>query len=163
MHNHSFICEIRALMSLIKAFIIKMRKTVEIDGTINTPGIEFRSGKLSITGRSILENSTLFYQPLCDLLEEYDRRNGKLTQVDLNFEYLNCSSTRCLAAMLRTLEKIFKGGNIFVINWYYTCDDESMRDTGQVMKSLTSIPFNILEICNGSLQRYGQAQHSAVK
>jgi hypothetical protein len=121
---------------------------MEIDGTKNTPWVHFRSGKLSITGRSILEDSNLFYQPLCDLLEDYTRRNGKFTQIDLNFEYLNCSSTRCLATMLSVLEKLYNNGNIFVINWYYPCDDESMRDMGQIMKSLTSLPFNIIEIGN---------------
>jgi hypothetical protein len=121
---------------------------MEIDGTKNTPGVHFRSGKISISGRSILEDSNLFYQPLCDLLEDYTRRNGKFTQIDLNFEYLNCSSTRCLAEMLKKLEKLYLGGNIFTINWYYPCDDESMRDMGQIMKSLTSLPFNIIEISN---------------
>jgi hypothetical protein len=123
-----------------------MPGTLEIEGTRNTPGVHFRSGKISISGRSIMEDSKLFYQPLCDLLEEYTRRNGKFNQIDLNFEYLNCSSTRCLSEMLKVLEKLFMDGNIFIINWYYPYDDESMRDMGQIMKSLTSIPFNIIEI-----------------
>jgi hypothetical protein len=123
---------------------------MEIDGTKTTPGVHFRSGKISITGRSILADSRLFYQPLCDLLEDYSRRNGKFTQIDLTFEYLNCSSTRCIAEMLKVLEKLYIGGNIFNINWYYPGDDESMRDMGQIMKSLTSIPFNIIEISNGN-------------
>ncbi|MGF1585737.1 MAG: DUF1987 domain-containing protein [Bacteroidales bacterium] len=122
--------------------------TLEIDGTINTPGVHFSCGKISISGRSILADSTLFYRPLCDLLEDYARRNGKFTQIDLSFEYLNCSSTRCIAAMLRKLEKVYKGGNIFVINWYYPGDDESMREMGTIMKSLTKIPFNVIETSN---------------
>ena len=119
---------------------------VEINGTNNTPGVHFSSGKISISGRSILADSALFYQPLCDLLEDYARCKGKFTQIDLSFEYLNCSSTRCIAAMLRKLEKVYMGGNIFVINWYYPGDDESMRDMGTVMKSLTNIPFNVIEM-----------------
>jgi hypothetical protein len=39
------------------------------------------------------------------ILEDYTRRNGKITQIDLKFEYINSSSTRCIAAMLIALEK----------------------------------------------------------
>lgn len=121
----------------------KTRK-MEIEGTVKTPEVHFSSGRISISGRSILEDSSNFYRSLSDLLDDYSRRSGKISQIDLYFEYLNCSSTRSLATMLKELEKIYESGNTFVINWYYCYDDESMSEIGHVMKSITRIPFNII-------------------
>jgi hypothetical protein len=119
---------------------------VEIEGTIKTPEVHFENGKIIISGRSILEDSSTFYQSLSDLLDDYTSRKGKIKQIDLRFEYINCSSTRCLADMLRKLEKVYEHGNQFIINWYYPGDDDSIKEIGLVMKSMTSIPFNIIEI-----------------
>lgn len=123
--------------------ILKVKK-MEIVGTVKTPEVHFGSGKISISGRSILEDSGSFYRSLSDLLNDYSKRSGKISQVDLYFEYLNCSSTRNVAALLKELEKIYESGNTFVINWYYCSNDESMGEIGQVMKSITRIPFNII-------------------
>ena len=117
---------------------------MEIEGTVKTPEVHFRSGKIRISGRSILEDSSNFYRSLSDLLDDYSRRSGKISQIDLYFDYLNCNSTRNLATMLKELEKIYEGGNTFVINWYYCNDDESMSEVGHMMKSITRIPFNII-------------------
>jgi hypothetical protein len=118
---------------------------VEIEGTLKTPEVHFESGKIIISGRSILEDSSTFYRSLSDLLDDYTSRQGKIKQIDLRFEYINCNSTRCLAEMLRKLEKVFEQGNQFTINWYYPEDDDSIKDIGMVMQSMTNIPFNILE------------------
>lgn len=118
---------------------------VEIDRTVKTPEVHFSSGMVSISGRSILEDSKLFYHPLTSLMENYSRCNGRIKQIDLSFEYLNGSSTRCLLSMIRVLEKVYAQDSNLVINWYYEEDDDNMKEMGQVFKSLTHLPFNILK------------------
>lgn len=120
--------------------------TVEIDGTVKTPEVLFRSGKMSISGRSILEDSALFYKPLAELLEDYKNRCGRITQIDLRFEYLNCSSTRSVVSLLGIFERFYDEGNSFPINWYYYDDDECMRETGYTLKLLSRVPINIIAI-----------------
>ena len=100
---------------------------------------------MSIAGRSILEDSNLFYKPLNDLLENCTHRCDNITRIDLNFEYLNGSSARCLVSMIHILEKVYEQGNEIIINWYFDPEDESMYEMGQLMQSMTDIPFNILE------------------
>jgi len=117
---------------------------VEIYRTVKTPEVHFRNGIISIAGRSILEESDLFYNPLSDLLQNYTSHSGKISQIDLSFEYLNGSSTRCLLSMIRILEKVYDQQGNLVINWYYEDDDDNMKDIGHIFESLTSIPFNIL-------------------
>ncbi len=117
---------------------------MDIAGTIKTPAVNIESGRMQIAGRSILEDSSLFYSPLNELLEETANHSNRITRIDLGFEYLNGSSVRCLASMIRILEKVYDQGNNIVINWYYYADDESMYDVGKLLQSLTRIPFNII-------------------
>ena len=119
---------------------------VEIDGTVKTPEVQLSGGRMYISGRSILEDSTVFYRPLAGLLEDYRKRCGPIKSIDLQFEYLNCSSKRAVVNLIGLLEKYYEEGNNFTINWYYYDDDESMRDTGHILKLLTQVPLNIIEV-----------------
>ena len=99
---------------------------------------------MRIAGRSIHENSSLFYSALNELLENPYGYSDPITQIDLSFEYLNGSSVRCLVSMIRILEKAHVQGNSIAINWFYYTDDESMYDLGKLLQSITLIPFNII-------------------
>lgn len=120
--------------------------TVEIDGTVKTPEVLFKSGKMSISGSSILEDPALFYKPLAELLENYKNRCGRITEIDLRFEYPNCSSTKSVDSLLGIFERFYDEDNGFSINWYYYDDDECMRETGYALKLLSRVPVNIIAV-----------------
>ena len=69
-----------------------------IDGTPKTPSISFdlASGVLEIKGRSIPENSIEFYKPLVDSLEKYAGSPKSATNVNIQLEYFNTSSSKCI-------------------------------------------------------------------
>ncbi|MGZ3867407.1 MAG: DUF1987 domain-containing protein, partial [Bacteroidia bacterium] len=79
-----------------------------IEGTPKTPTINFDlgSGFLEIKGRSIPENSIEFYKPLVDNLEKYADSPKPTTNVNIQLEYFNTSSSKCILDVFKKLEAI---------------------------------------------------------
>jgi hypothetical protein len=69
-----------------------------IEGTPKTPTISFdiQAGVLEIKGRSIPENSIEFYKPLVDALDKYSTAAKPATTVNIQLEYFNTSSSKCI-------------------------------------------------------------------
>jgi len=121
---------------------------ISIEGTPKTPTVSFDASKglVEIKGRSIPENSIEFYKPLVDWLEEYLNQPFEKTNVNIQLEYFNTSSSKCILDVFKKLEAIYKSGNDVVINWYYEEDDEDMLEAGEDYQSIIKIPFKMIEI-----------------
>ncbi len=119
-----------------------------IEGTPKTPTVDFNSetGVIEIKGRSIPENSIEFYKPLVDWLEDYLANPAALTNVNIQLEYFNTSSSKCILDVFKKLEAIYKSGNEVIINWHYEEDDEDMLEAGEDYQSIIKIPFKMIEI-----------------
>ena len=136
-------------------YILKSHNKIEVkmldlklEGSPKTPTIEFNSGSgyLLIKGRSIPENSIEFYKSLIEALKAYNETPQKTTKVDIQLEYFNTSSSKCILDVFKRLEKINAGDSEVVINWYYEADDEDMLEAGEDYQSITSIPFKMIEV-----------------
>lgn len=123
-------------------------KSISIPGTPKTPSVEFDAdtGKIEIKGRSIPENSIEFYKPLVDWLDEYATVAKDVTEVNIQLEYFNTSSSKCILDVFKKLENVNKSANKVEINWYYEEDDEDMLEAGEDYQSIIKIPFNMIEI-----------------
>jgi len=123
-------------------------ESISIEGTPKTPSVNFEAatGKIEVKGRSIPENSIEFYKPLVDWLEQYSANPVKLTQVNVQLEYFNTSSSKCILDVFKKLESIHKAGNEVLVNWYYEEDDEDMLEAGEDYQSIIKIPFKMIEI-----------------
>ena len=121
---------------------------INIEGTPKTPSIKFLAdeGVIEIKGRSIPENSIEFYKPLVDWLEAYAKAPLKKTQVNIQLEYFNTSSSKCILDVFKKLEAIHKSKHDVVINWYYEEDDEDMLEAGEDYESIIRVPFKMVEI-----------------
>ncbi|NLI24445.1 MAG: DUF1987 domain-containing protein [Bacteroidales bacterium] len=119
-----------------------------IEGTPKTPSVRFdaQQGLVEIKGRSIPENSIEFYKPLVDWLEKYGENPAPLTQVNIQLEYFNTSSSKCILDVFKKLEAIFKAKHDVIINWYYEEDDEDMLEAGEDYESIIRVPFKMVEI-----------------
>jgi hypothetical protein len=119
-----------------------------IEGTAKTPSVNFEAGQgtIEIKGRSIPENSIEFYKPLVDWLEEYSKSPTELTKVNIQLEYFNTSSSKCILDVFKKLEAIYKAKNEVIINWYYEEDDEDMLEAGEDYESIIRVPFKMIEI-----------------
>jgi hypothetical protein len=119
-----------------------------IEGTAKTPNVKFDGdqGFIEIKGRSIPENSIEFYKPLVDWLDRYSQCPKQTTKVNIQLEYFNTSSSKCILDVFKKLETIHKSSHEVVINWYYEEDDEDMLEAGEDYESIIRIPFKMIEI-----------------
>ena len=122
--------------------------SISIEGTPKTPtvALDTGTGTVEIKGRSIPENSIEFYKPIVEWLEDYSKKPQKLTTVNIQLEYFNTSSSKCILDVFKKLESIKKARNEVVINWYYEEDDEDMLEAGEDYESIIRIPFKMIEI-----------------
>lgn len=118
---------------------------IRIQGTPKTPTVNFISseGLLEIKGRSIPENSIEFYKPLIDWIESYAQQPNDSSNVNIQLEYFNTSSSKCILDLFKKLEAINKS---ITINWYYEEDDEDMLEAGEDYEAIINIPFKMIEI-----------------
>lgn len=118
---------------------------IRIEGTPKTPSVIFdaSSGVLEIKGRSIPENSIEFYKPLMDWIEFYASAPQERSIVNIQLEYFNTSSSKCILDLFKKLEAINKE---IVINWYYEEDDEDMLEAGEDYDAIINIPFKMIEV-----------------
>ena len=121
---------------------------INIESTPKTPSITFdlEKGFLEIKGRSIPENSIEFYKPIIESLEKYGKTPSSVTTVNIQLEYFNTSSSKCILDVFKKLETIHKGGNQLVINWHYELDDEDMLEAGEDYQAIINVPFKMIQI-----------------
>jgi hypothetical protein len=81
-----------------------------------------------------------------DWLEEYAKGPLEKTIVNVQLEYFNTSSSKCILDVFKKLEAISKAKHDVVINWYYEEDDEDMLEAGEDYESIIRVPFKMIEI-----------------
>jgi hypothetical protein len=120
---------------------------IKIEGTPKTPTVNFDadSGVLEIKGRSIPENAVEFYKPLVDWIGSYGDNAKDKTEVNIQLEYFNTSSSKCILDVFKKLESINNKSSI-VINWHYEEDDEDMLEAGEDYQAIINIPFKMIEM-----------------
>lgn len=116
-----------------------------IEGSAKTPTIEFvGEGKLLIKGRSIPENSIEFYKPIIDWIGSYGGAPQGTTEVNIQLEYFNTSSSKCILDVFKKLETL--AGTEVKVNWYYEEDDEDMLEAGEDYQAIIDLPFKMIEV-----------------
>lgn len=122
-------------------------ENISYEGTPKTPtvNLNYAAGVLEIKGRSIPENSIEFYKPIVEWLEKYSEKPQNKTVANIQLEYFNTSSSKCILDVFKKLEAIHKAGSDVVINWYYEEDDEDMLEAGEDYQSIIRVPFVMKE------------------
>ena len=123
-------------------------ESISIESTNKTPSVSLDPGRgvIEIKGRSIPENSIEFYRPIVEWLDEYIKNPNKKTTVNVQLEYFNTSSSKCILDIFKKLETLKKARNEVIINWYYEEDDEDMLESGEDYESIIRVPFKMIEI-----------------
>ena len=123
-------------------------EAISLEGTPKTHKVSFDSacGTLLLKGRSIPENSIEFYRPLVDWLESYAANPRASTVCEIQLEYFNTSSSKCLLDIFKKMEQMNSSGHEIVINWYYEEDDEDMLEAGEDYQSIINVPFKMIEV-----------------
>lgn len=125
-------------------------EVLHILATDKTPEIklDFKTGDLSISGRSIINDNPKFYNELINALEQYCLNPAPVTIVHVQLDYFGDQSSRSLLEVFKLLESLHLKKSDVSINWYYTYEDKEMRETGEDYEHLLNIPFRLVELAD---------------
>lgn len=117
-----------------------------IESTKNTPDVAFNvDGRMRISGRSIPEDASKFYDDLFEWAYLYCQNPPESTTVDIELEYFNSGSSKALLHILRAIAQIVNKGNKLTINWYYEEGDDDIMERGEYYESILEIKFNFIQ------------------
>ena len=117
-----------------------------IESTKKTPEVVFNhEGRIRVSGRSIPEDATKFYDDLYEWIYNYCQNPPESTTVDIELEYFNSGSSKAILHILRALVDISKRGHKLTINWYYEEGDDDIMERGEYYESILDIKFNFIE------------------
>lgn len=125
-----------------------MTDTLKIDGTPKTPEVVLdpAAGKILLKGRSIPENSIEFYKPIIDWIDLYKENCLDHTEIFVQLEYFNTSSSKCILDVFKKLESIQAMNKKVVVKWFYELDDEDMLEAGEDYEAIIDLPFEMIEM-----------------
>lgn len=115
--------------------------TLHIASTVKTPEIKFvpEEQALVLSGRSIPENAVDFYRPVLDWAQSVPKDFKLKVQVQL--EYFNTSSSKCLMDLLKRVEQSPAEATVL---WYYEEEDEDMLEAGEDYDAIIDMPFRLI-------------------
>jgi hypothetical protein len=122
-------------------------KNIFIERTAKTPQIDFNqlAGELILFGKSIPENAAKVYEPLLAWINDYIKSPRHTTNLRLNLEYFNTSSSIWLAKMVTALSKISEDDYILFIHLYFDIEDFESMDMEELKNIVGQLVDNISE------------------
>ena len=117
---------------------------IDIKMTSCSPAIRFEpeSATLFIAGESYPENSFEFYEPVMDWLQ--DNMDGLASlNLDINVNYMNSSSTKCMLDLLDLMEEAAQAGKPVSARWRYDPDNSRAMELAEEFLDEVSFPFTI--------------------
>jgi hypothetical protein len=117
-----------------------------IEGKDDTPKVIFDkdSNTFELSGKSLPENVTDFYQPLYDWLEQYAAAPNEETIISLKIDYFNSASHKAINYILEILATIHQKSKKVLVKWYFYSDDEDMLESGHDFAELTGLEFDYI-------------------
>lgn len=114
-------------------------KSLSVEGTKTTPAIllDKAKSKFEISGKSSIEDTSEFYQPVLDWIKAYLEDPNPTTDFIFKLAYFNSSSTKFILSVLSVLEDIDDAKVI----WCYHKDDANMKEAGEELSELVDIEF----------------------
>lgn len=121
-------------------------ETVTIEGTKKTPMVLLDpAGKIRLSGRSIPEDASKFFDVILNWVMEYINDPRDSTVVDVELEYFNSGSAKFVMQILRDLSELLHQGRELKINWYYEEGDDDILERGEYYASILDLEVNFIE------------------
>ncbi|HRF79404.1 MAG TPA: DUF1987 domain-containing protein [Flavobacteriales bacterium] len=116
-----------------------------IPATRNTPAIEYdaQAGRCSMSGISVPENASEFYQPLIERLFRIDQP-APGTTFHFRLNYFNSSSLKAIYLLLNEVKKGVEDGRDYKIEWCVEHEDEFMQEAAETFTELLGVPLTVL-------------------
>ena len=100
-------------------------KNLFIEPTAKTPQVDlnYPSGELIMSGKSISEKAATLYETVLDWVTEYIKNPRPTTNLRLNLEYFNTASAIWLSKIVQTLGSIKDSEYTLMIHLYFNIED----------------------------------------
>ncbi len=120
--------------------------SIKIESQEDTPKIVFdpENNIFEISGRSLPEDASLFYEPIIEWLKEYAENPNENTDLHIKMNYFNTASSKLLLDILMIMEDMVEAGNNCNIKWFYDEEDEDMEEAGEEYSELIDVPFELV-------------------
>jgi len=118
-------------------------EVIKIKGTDDTPDIILDKDNdiFEISGRSLPEDVTTFFEPILNWLDDYAEEANEKTIFSFKLVYFNTASSKLILDILMKLEEMHENGKEILIKWYFPEDDEDMEEAGEEYADIVDIPF----------------------
>lgn len=112
-----------------------------IDATDRTPLVDLNAatGELILSGKSIPENASAIYDPIFNWVKEYRLNPRPTTNLRLNLEYFNTSSSIWIAKIIKNLSQITQTDYIFFVHLYFHIEEFDDMESEDLKEALTPI------------------------
>ena len=118
---------------------------LQIPSTQNqVPDVELDpdAGVLTFAGQCYMDNADKFFDPIFNWLEEFLDVYDQDILFEMQLEYFNTSSAKCLWEIFMRLERYQKEkGATAIVQWYFEEDDENTWDLFEDFKAEVAIKF----------------------
>jgi hypothetical protein len=132
-------------------------ETLRIEGTNISPRVCFEPQKrsLEISGYSRPENARDYYAPLLQWIEDFkdwilktSPAGGAIEPIVFKFKYIyfNSSSAKFIYDIIMALNEMQKKDIPLKIYWYFDEDDDELREAGEELSDMSSVPFHYVEV-----------------
>jgi len=116
-----------------------------IKPTDKSLSVDTSFGILNFTGRSILTDPKIFFDPINNWVLKYLRNPADETVVTIKLEYIDTASTQSLYQILRQLNGVRKKDLVLIVNWYVEDEDPEMKELGEMIEQRLGIEFQYLD------------------
>ena len=115
-----------------------------IRSTDKSLAVDISYGSLNFTGRSILTDPKLFFDPIHTWVNKYMRNPAEETVVNIKLEYIDTASTQELYQILRQLNSVRKKGLKLVVKWHIEDEDPEMKELGEMIEQRLGVDFQFI-------------------
>lgn len=118
-------------------------KSIHIDPTHSSPEVtfDFSEKKLTIKGICTPENPKLFFEPIIEAFEEYQKQYKELT-IDIFLDYFNTGSSKCLLNLFMKASTNPEIKINTIVNWIVDSEDSELKESGIIFEEITGLKFN---------------------
>jgi hypothetical protein len=119
---------------------------LQINATDETPEVllDAKKNTFKLTGRSFVQNSVVFYDPILKWFSDYFISPNPQTLIELKFDYINSSSQKRIIEIILKIQQLKTAENSVTVVWYYKSDDEDMLEKGQEFAEYFKLPFKFI-------------------
>lgn len=121
-------------------------QVINIVGTDDTPNVilDKASGQFELSGRSLPEDVSSFYEVVLDWIDGYATDPLDRTEFKIKLEYFNTASSKVILDILLKFEEIVESGKEVIVKWFYHEDEEDMLEAGEEYSDIVEIPFDYI-------------------